>query len=318
MKKLLVIVLSLVMVFCMFACGEKTTEEPQFTYPEKAVEFIVPYAAGGGNDVMCRAVVSELPFTNVVTNMAGSSAYIGTMEAMNRPADGYTVLVHLPESMQCYVENGTYAVDAADAMIPIACPASDPFIIVIGNTKETSAKFNDLESLKNYKGKVQICETGMKSQNQMTAALFAEQLGIDYVITPYDSGANSRTALLGGNADIFVTQLSETAAYVKSGEMIPLMVCDYNRSSVIPDCPTAKELGFDIISVSHRGFLVAPGTPEDIQEYLRAELKKVCTTDAFKQKLFDLGYDPVWVEHDEIKGFQNDIKNLCKVAGPLL
>lgn len=338
MKRTFALFLALIMTLSLAACGgskkddtadttpadstatENKEETPAFNYPEKTVEIIIPYAAGGGTDVMCRALTAELDFTTVVTNMEGASSSIGTMEALHRDGDGYTILCHLPESMAAYSMNGTFAEPADELMEPICAPVVDPMCAVIASN---NGKFSNLEELIAYgeahPAAIKWCATGTKSQNHMISAMHWNAMGLDVTYVPYDSGSKSRAALLGGNADVFVTQISEVASYVASGDMIPLCVYDYNRSSILPDVPTAEELGYEgLISVSHRGFVAVPDTPQEIIDFWSDTVEKVMENEEFCQKLRDLGYDPVFTTGAEIKEYQKNIKLLFADAAELV
>lgn len=340
MKRKLALLLALVLSLSLAACGgtkagdtpsepAPSSQEPAQTpvesetplnYPEKTVEVIVPYAAGGGTDVMCRAVLAELDFTTMVTNIEGASSSIGTMEALHRDGDGYSILCHLPESMSCYVMTGTFSEPADELMIPICTPVVDPMCMVIASN---NGKFSNLDELKEYAaahpGEVKWCATGTKSQNHMISALHWTAMDLDVTYVPYDSGAKSRAALLGGNADIFVTQISEVASYVNSGDMIPLCVYDTVRSSILPDVPTAEELGYEgLVSVSHRGFLAPPDTPQEIIDFWAEAIKAVCENEDFQQKMRDLGYDPVYTTAETLREYQANIKASFTKAMDLL
>ena len=309
MKKKIALILALVLTMCL-ATSVSALADGELDYPEKTVEFIIPYAAGGGTDVMCRAVLAELDFTTMVTNIEGASSSIGTMEALHRDGDGYSILCSLPESIACYVMNGTFAEPADELLIPICAPVVDPMCMVIGSN---NGKFENLEELvaygKDHPGEIKWCATGTKSQNHMISAQTWTALDLDVTYVPYDSGAKSRAALLGGNADIFVTQISEVASYVKSGDMIPIMTYDYERSPILPDTPTAEELGYEgLISVSHRGFMAPPDTPQEIIDFLADQIKAVCEDEEFQQKMVDLGYGPVFVSADEIVEYMDNIR----------
>lgn len=343
MKRKLALLLALVLsLSLMTACGSSksntssesaSTQEPSQEpasesgestalpdYPKKTVEVIVPYAAGGGTDVMCRAVLAELDFTTMVTNIEGASSSIGTMEALHRNGDGYTILCHLPESMSCYAMTGTFSEPADELMIPICTPVVDPMCMVIS---ANNGKFTNLDELKEYAvahpGEVKWCATGTKSQNHMISALHWTAMELDVTYVPYDSGAKSRAALLGGNADIFVTQISEVASYVSSGDMIPLCVYDTSRSSILPDVPTAEELGYEgLISVSHRGFLAPPNTPQEIIDFWATSIKEVCENEEFQEKMRELGYDPVYTTAETLREYQANIKASFTKAMDLL
>ncbi len=263
-------------------------------YPERTIEFIVPYGAGGGTDVMARAVANVLSekngWTTVVTNIEGASASIGSMEAYHRAPDGYTVMVHSVEAMLAYYIGGVYEVDLAEECEMLATVVYDPNVVSVG----ANSQFQSFKDVVDYAaanpGQLNWASVGSKSSNEQGSAELWKATGISVNYVPYDSASKSRTAVLGGHADVLYGQLSEVKALVDSGEMKILGVSAEDRV-LYDDVPTFSELGYDVVNGLHRGFFMPPQTPADIIEVLENAIYEVCRdTDFVNNMENNLGY----------------------------
>ena len=285
------------------SAATSTSDDKTLDYPTKTVEIIVPFAAGGGTDIMARAIAAQLPFTTVVTNIEGGSSSIGTMEALHRDPDGHTILCSLPESVAVYSYNGTYTEPADEMLIPIACPVTDPVVMAIS---ANNGKFTDLEGLiayaKEHPGELKWGASGNKSGNHAMSAMHWTDMGIDVTYVPFDGGGKARTALLGGNIDVYVDMVSSVGAYVESGDIIALCVYDSARSSYLPDVPTIAELGGEALlsGGAHRGFMATPGTPQEIVDFWADAIKTAMESEEVKEALKGLYYDPVYSDGDQM------------------
>jgi len=325
MKRVFGLLLSLTLLLtCAVGCGEKGTEqtppaqepeqsqEPEqeqepakLDYPERSINFIVPYGAGGGTDVMGRAVVGalDLGVSTYVTNIEGASAGTGSMEVYHSDPDGYTLLVHQAEALVTYVTTGTYSEALDTELTPVATVAWDPMAVSVA----ANGKFKSLEDIVNYAkenpGEIKWASVGTKSNNHLTSAMIWEAAGIDVTYVPYDSASKSKTAVLGGNADVLLGQVSEVKALVDSGEMLCVAVCSENRSTIenFEEVPTTVEMGYDAVMGNHRGFFAPPELPQEITAYLTEKIKEVYDTDEFKSSMADLGYECEFLDPDQIR-----------------
>lgn len=319
MKRVFGLLLSLTLLAtCAVGCGsgqqsaqtdsapeqEQETEQ-QLDYPTRSINFIVPYGAGGGTDVMARAVVGalDLGVSTYVTNIEGASAGTGSMEVFHSDADGYTLLVHQSEALVTYVTTGTYSEALDTELTPVATVAWDPMAVSVA----ANGKFKSLEDIvsyaKEYPGEIKWASVGTKSNNHLTSAMIWEAAGIDVTYVPYDSASKSKTAVLGGNADVLLGQVSEVKALVDSGEMVCVAICSENRSTIenFTEVPTTVELGYDAVMGNHRGFFAPPDLPQEITEYLTAKIKEVYDTDDFKATMAELGYECEFLDPDQIR-----------------
>ncbi|MBR6653539.1 MAG: tripartite tricarboxylate transporter substrate binding protein, partial [Oscillospiraceae bacterium] len=271
--------------------------------PERAVEIIVPFAAGGGTDIMARVIAAELPFETVVTNMTGGNSSIGTMEAFHRDPNGETILCHVPNSLVNHSNNGVYGdKDVYQKFIPIGCPVLDPIILCINSKNE---KFSDWDSLAEYikanPADVKWGASGNKSGNHGACVKAANLMGVEKITyVPFDGTAKARTALLGDNIDVACGMISELGAYIESGDFKCIVVMADSRCSFIPDVPTFTELGGNPPPVPTRGFYAVPETPQEIVDALTEAIKTVSENPEVMEKMKTLWYDPFYTAPEKV------------------
>ena len=302
-----ILALMLVMV-CFVGCGNgggEDGEDPYASYPDKTIEFIVPYAAGGGTDAMARAVAKNLSeslgVSCVVTNIEGASGAIGSMEAFNKAPDGYTILVHQYEAMIAYYLGGVYSEPLHEEMEMVATVVYDPNVVSVPKNSKFKTFDDVVAYAKENPGKLTWASTGSKSSNEQGSAEIWEAYGIEVNYVPYDSASKSRTAVLGGHADVLYSQVSEVKALVDSGDMAPIGVSSEERS-LFEDCPTFVEMGYDVVNGLHRGFFAPPETPAEIVEKLETAIAESCKDEAFISLMEnDLGYSVEFVGSDELE-----------------
>jgi len=304
-KKFLALVLALLLVCSAFSgCSKKeetkpaesttppatettTPTEPEFTPVEftDPINIIVPFAAGGGMDLLARAAqpfLQEVGIESYVTNIAGGNSAIGSMEAYHADPDGYTILCSGIETIMGYNMGGVLE-SAVEEYVQLGCLVYDPHIICVPK----DSPFNTVDDLiayaKEHPGELDWAGTGSKGNNEMASAELWEAAGISVNFVPYDSGSKTRTACMGGHVDVMHVQLSEAKSVIDSGDVKPLAVYTADRSALYPDIPTLKESGYDIDNGLHRGFFAPPGTPEDVQKTLADAFKVVYENPGFQK-----------------------------------
>lgn len=318
MKKFLAVVLALAMVMSLAACGAKTEtapatssapaaqEQKKLDYPKKTINIIVPFAAGGGTDVMARAVASAVDFPEgmIITNMAGGGSSIGASEAYHADPDGYTIFCVGLEALIAGVCSGTYnEKDSFEKFIPLCSAGDDAFII----TASKASGFTNLNDLVKYckanPGKVTCAGTGSNSITNAATVLFFRACGIENAVTyvPYDGAASNRAAVMGNHEQISCLLVSEAAVGIDSGDLVPICVLGSTRSGFYPDVPCASEMGnYDINVDFHRAFFCTPGTPKEIVDALADAMEKACTKEDTQKTLSSLYYYPNYIGPDEL------------------
>ncbi|MCI8608598.1 MAG: tripartite tricarboxylate transporter substrate binding protein [Firmicutes bacterium] len=301
MKKLLAMLLVLAMVFCMAACGDDAEAE----FPTKPIEMIVGYAAGGGTDTLARTAAQYVELdgqTMTTSNMEGANGLIGSMECYNADPDGYTLQCAFPETWGCLYLTETTDVELYKEMTPICSMVYDVNALVVSK----DSPFETLEDLvkyaKEHPGEISLASVATGNVNHLSSLGFADITGIDITYVPYESASKARVALLGGHEDLWVCQCSELKSVYDSGDVRVLAVASEERVSFLPDVPTFKECGYDIVAGLHRAFYAPPETPDEVVAYLESAFKAVYDQEEVKSLLRDqLGFDPVWTDGAELE-----------------
>jgi len=266
----------------------EVNEVAELNFPTKPIRLVVPWPAGGSTDVIARMLssVAEEHFGQpvVVENLEGGAGTIGTQQVAIDDADGYTVLVAAiaPTILQPYYKDLQYNPESFEAIAQVS--ARDVVIAVKGD-----AEWNSLEELIAYASEepdklTYAVASGV--HNQLLFALLAKEAGFIPKLFPVQGDAPSVTAVLGDTADVsVVSSISAVKSQIDSGDMKALAIFSEERSELLPDVPTVKELGYDLVGNPWTGLLVAKDTPDDIVQYLQETFKVVIEDEVFIENM---------------------------------
>ena len=267
-------------------------------YPTKAIRFVVPFAPGGGTDIIGRVVAQALNDALgqpvVVDNRGGAGSTLGTEIVAKSPADGYTILfgnISLAFNATLYTK---LRYDTIRDLAPISLSAVQPNILVIHPGLPAKNLKEFIELARANPGKYNYASAGTGSGTHLAAELLKLQTKIDIVHVPYKGTGPALTDLLGGQINMMVSTFASALPHVKSGRMRALGVTTAKRSPAAPDVPTLIEGGVAGYDYSTWYGLLAPaGTPKPIIDMLNASNRKVLARDDIKQKLESQGVDPI-------------------------
>ena len=267
-------------------------------YPTKAIRFVVPFAPGGGTDIIGRVVAQALNDALgqpvVVDNRGGAGSTLGTEIVAKSPADGYTILfgnISLAFNATLYTK---LRYDTIRDLAPISLSAVQPNILVIHPGLPAKNLKEFIELARANPGKYNYASAGTGSGTHLAAELLKLQTKIDIVHVPYKGTGPALTDLLGGQINMMVSTFASALPHVKSGRMRALGVTTVKRSPAAPDVPTLIEGGVAGYDYSTWYGLLAPaGTPKPIIDMLNASNRKVLARDDIKQKLESQGVDPI-------------------------
>jgi tripartite-type tricarboxylate transporter receptor subunit TctC len=267
-------------------------------YPTKAIRFVVPFAPGGGTDIIGRVVAQALNDALgqpvVVDNRGGAGSTLGTEIVAKSPADGYTILfgnISLAFNATLYTK---LRYDTIRDLAPISLSAVQPNILVIHPGLPAKNLKEFIELARANPGKYNYASAGTGSGTHLAAELLKLQTKIDIVHVPYKGTGPALTDLLGGQINMMVSTFASALPHVKSGRMRALGVTTVKRSPAAPDVPTLIEGGVAGYDYSTWYGLLAPaGTPKPIIDMLNATNRKVLARDDIKQKLESQGVDPI-------------------------
>lgn len=298
MKRVISILIIVVLIFSLVACGNSNNsgsedkgnnDKAALDYPKRAIEIIVPFGAGGSADMMTRQLANMMGDyidkpVNVI-NKAGGGGVDGMNYVAQAPADGYTVLQITPSHAIAEALERPNA-DLTGGFVPVANFQKD--IQLFGVAKDSPFNTIDevLEYAKENPGELKIGGTSPGGLDNYMADGFAEEAGIELTYVPYNSAAETKAAVLGGELDIYQDKVISFLTMVRAGEIKPLVVLHDERLEMIDelkDVPTTVEKGINFTQGSWRGFAVKAGTPQEIVDYLEDVIEKVYNSDVYRE-----------------------------------
>lgn len=304
LKKLLVLVLMIAIVSVSAAgCGSKD-EKKEITFPERPMEMIIVWSAGGGSDLAARLIgdyaAKELgqPFT--YNNVTGANGAIGWGQAAQAKADGYTV-ANLTFDVLTNQAMGQTPVKYDD--FDLLCQFTVQPIGVFVPEKSPYKTLNELlAAAKENPNNISMATTPLGGFFHQGAALLENVSdGARFNIIPYKGSAEIIAALAGGNVDSGIQTLTGMEQYIETGSMRLLAVLTADRLKSFPDTPTAKELGYNVVHESWRGFAVPKGTPAEVKTKLVNAFEKAFNNPEFQEKALKAKLDLVYTGPEKFK-----------------
>ncbi|MEJ2122519.1 MAG: tripartite tricarboxylate transporter substrate binding protein [Alphaproteobacteria bacterium] len=294
----------------MFAAGAAAAE-----YPEKPITVIVGYSAGGGTDVMARTAE---PFIEkylgnsasiVVKNKPGASGQIGVTEVATADPDGYTLgTYNLPGMMARTLDRK--ADYSADSFTFLANVVNDPNVIVTSKASGLDTLDKLLNAAKADPKAITVGMSSLGGDDHFALIKLQQLTGAEFKIVPFNGSAPARTAVMGGHVAMGIFNLSEVAKF--KDEINILGVAKAERSNFLPDLPTFKEQGLDLINGSMRGFVAPKGLPKNVETKLLDAFKKL-EQDADFQAAMKATANPVQVTvGDDFKALNGQLYDLAK------
>jgi tripartite-type tricarboxylate transporter receptor subunit TctC len=284
-------------------------------YPEKPIEVIVGYSAGGGTDVMARTAA---PFIEkylgdgaslVVKNMPGASGQIGVTAAASADPDGYTLgTFNLPGMMARTIDRK--ADYDADSFTYLANVVNDPNVIVTSKASGLDTLDKLLEEAKANPGSITVGMSSLGGDDHFALIKLQNLTGTEFTIVPFKGSAPARTALMGGHVAMGILNISEVAEFQDSLNV--LGVATNERSEFAPDLPTFKEQGLELVNGSMRGFIAPAGLPADVQEKLLAAFEQLKDDPDFLKAMKETANPVEVVTGDDFKALTIDLHALAQ------
>ena len=293
----------------------------QAPYPNRQLQLIVPFPAGGPTDIVARLYAQQLSKLAaqpvIVENVSGAAGIIGTQNAARAEPNGYTLLFSTASTgviNQVIMKNLPY--DFQKDFLMIALIANAPHLLVV-NANLPIKNLTELIALaKQNPGKLSFASAGAGSIVQMGGELFKYQSGIDILHVPYKGGAPATMAVLKGEVDLIVNDLSTFKTQIEDGKLRALAVAHTSRLKPLPQVPTFIELGMpEMVSSSWWGIAVPVKTSADIQAKLRAWNDIIIANPDYVARLADMAIEPLLMTPEQTQQFlQNELKKWQAVA----
>jgi tripartite-type tricarboxylate transporter receptor subunit TctC len=267
-------------------------------YPTKPITLVVPYAAGGGNDVLARLVAEpmskQLGQQIVIDNRGGAGGSIGTRQVAKAAPDGYTLVIGGTGSLAVnptLYENVGY--DPRKDFAPVGMIAAGALVILVHPSVKANTVPDIVAMAKAEPGKVNYASAGVGSGIHLGAELFAHMAGIKLTHVPYKGTGPALNDLLGGHVMMYFSSIPPAVRMVKDGKVRAIAVTGPNRSKLFPDLPAVAETIPNYETVLRYGILAPAGTPQPIVDKLNGALRAALAQENVRQRLEAMGVEPL-------------------------
>ncbi|MBQ9564602.1 MAG: tripartite tricarboxylate transporter substrate binding protein [Synergistaceae bacterium] len=292
MKKLLLGLL--VLALALPACAAE--------YPAKSIKLIVPFAAGGGTDLVARALASSaekvLGQPIAIINKTGGSGAVGMAEGAGSKADGYTItmvtreLVSLPQL-------GTSPV-GPDNFKLVALINEDPAIVLVTPDSKYASVKDIIDAAKAAPGALKFASTAQPNFYLLGLGILTDTT---YNQIPYNGAAEAIPALMGNHVEFSMTGPAEAISQLKSGQLKGLGIAADSRMAAFPDIPTLKEQGIPLVTGTWRGIGVPPKTPQAVVDKLMSVFEQATKDPDFVKFMDEKTFGIHYMNSDEFTAF---------------
>jgi len=277
-------------------------------YPAKPVRYVIPFAAGTGNDIVGRLITERLSRTwgqpVIVDNRGGASGSIGAAFVAKAPADGYTLL-------HCNIAPNAISISLIDKIpykhsdfAPITRIGAPPNVIAV----HPSTPFKTIKSLVSYAqanpGKLSYAASTPGTSPHLTMELLKLRLKFDIVHVAYKNAAHPTGDVIGGQLPVNITNIPFLVAPIKAGQLRALAVASAARQPLLPDVPTMQESGVPDFEVNSWYGVCAPAaTPAALLDKIHADLMEILKIPEVDKRLNELGMPPAPLTRGEFDKF---------------
>jgi tripartite-type tricarboxylate transporter receptor subunit TctC len=288
-------------------------------YPTKPVEFIVPWSPGGGSDTLMRIASNNVdPYLNEempVINIPGVGGTVGLTEASRRAADGYTISqVH--EGLLTASITGITDLTWQD-FDPIALMTASPQFLVSNPDLPYSTMDELVAYAEENPGEVTIGVT-LGGVPHLHAAMIEGAYGFEFNYVGYEGTGERIRALVGGNLDLAIGDVSSAGQFVENGDLLFLATGAPERMAQAPDVPTFKELGADLDLAVTRGIVMPKGAPQEARDSLEAALGELAEDEDFIEQVNNAGAEVQFRRQEDYAAYLENLSDTVdRLAGVL-
>jgi tripartite-type tricarboxylate transporter receptor subunit TctC len=274
----------------------------QAQYPQRPIQLIVPWGAGGGTDATARIIAAlmekELKQPINVVNRTGGSGVVGHDAIAKAPADGYTLgLITVEIAMMHHV--GLTALSPSD-YTPIGLVNADPAGIHVRVDSPYKNTRDLIAAIKANPGKMKASGTGQGGIWHLAIAGLLKDQGVDPGALPWvpsNGAAPGLQDMVAGGVEVVPCSIPEARSMIDAGKVRALSIMDANPPALYPNVPTLqKELGSKWTMAAWRVIAAPKGIPADVQKTLGASLKKVYDSKDYKDFMASRGFGVVWAD----------------------
>ena len=288
-------------------------------YPARPVRLVIPFAPGGGSDLVGRVLAQKLSGALhqqfVADNRAGAGGRIGTEAVAKSPADGYTLLFATSSVM--VVAPALYPklpFDMPRDFTPISLVASTAYVLIAHPSVPARSVKELIALAKGRPGRLTYASSGVGAFSHLSGELFTTLAGISMVHVPYKGSSPGTLSVVAGETDTMFSNLLPALPPIRSRRLRGLGVTSRSRSSILPDVPTMSSVMPGFVAEQLYGLLGPAGLPRDIVRALNAETAKGMQSPDTKEKLLADGSEVAVSTPEELeKRIRAEIAQWSKV-----
>ncbi|WP_027965294.1 Bug family tripartite tricarboxylate transporter substrate binding protein [Halalkalibacillus halophilus] len=281
--KIMLSTILLGMILVLGACNGEDSQADYEDYPEQQIDVYVGHGPGGGTDTFVRTVANliadDIDADFNVINQEGGSGVVAMQNAMQQPADGYTLIGDSAFAVTTAAGTNEHGIDE---VTPIARVQSDTYAIQV-----RSDRFEDIDELIAYAeenpGELNMGAVGTMGIDEITARRFMNEAGVDMNYIPMEGAGQMHSDILGGHIDLMLEEVGPTISYIEEEEFKPLVFFAEDRIEDFDDVPTTVEKGWDLTDGVERYFLAPADTPQEIIDILEDATQRAMETEEYQE-----------------------------------
>ncbi|WP_026368609.1 Bug family tripartite tricarboxylate transporter substrate binding protein [Aminiphilus circumscriptus] len=255
-------------------------------YPEKQITVLQGFKPGGGSDTLAQLtqpylekVLGQSFINQYIPGATGAIAW--TQLAKTAKKDGYTLsITNTPMLQTNYIMNPEITYTIAE-LEPIANVITDPGIVVVAKDSPYQTMEEFMNAAKENPGKITVGNSGVGGDDFFTTLIVEKATGLKFQMVPFEGDGPSWQAAMGGKINASFNNLGITYPQIKAGNLRALVIFAEKRVDMLPDVPTMKELGYDVVSGSSRGYSAPKGIPAEARDTLIEAFKKMAEMPEF-------------------------------------
>ena len=290
------------------------------TFPSKVVRLVVPFAAGGSNDVVARSMATPLSKSLgqavLVENRPGANTILGTEAVARAPADGHTVLIAGFTFISNAVLRSKLPYDPHKDFVGVAGLGQQPYVISVHPSLPAKSIKELIGLAKKRPGELVYSMNGFGTGQHFTGELLKLRSGIDMKPVAFQGGAPATVAVLGGHASILISTAPPIVQHIPGGKLRPLAVTSRTRTDLLKDVPTMIESGLpDFDLTGGMGVFAPAGTPKHAIERLGTEIVRTLQVPELREGLVRDGFAVIPLRPAEFDAFvRTRMQQIQKIA----
>jgi tripartite-type tricarboxylate transporter receptor subunit TctC len=278
-------------------------------FPSRPIRLIIPFAPAGGTDIAARLLgerLAEVIGQQIVAdNRPGANGVIAGEALRQAEPDGHTLLVGTAAAFSAAPALGQkipYDIDRD--FVPVAMLGLFPTVLTVSPALGVKTLPEFIAKAKAEDGKLNYASAGVGGTNHLVFEMIMRAAGIKLQHVPYRGAALAVTDLMSGQVQAFVDSLASARPNIEAGKVVALGVCTANRQPQLPDLPTLKEQGIDVVYPGWASIVAPSGTPAAVVDRLNTSINRALAMEALVNRYRDLVIEPVRWSPAEVAAFK--------------